>query len=117
MTAFAQILRSKFGAIPSTEAAAPDVRPVFDSQVLIIESRVRSILAECLGLESPDGIKPDALLYDLGADSLDLLDLAIELEREFAVTFSDGEMRRLSTVGDCMKLVTAKTAKPASSCA
>lgn len=62
--------------------------------------RVRAVFAQVLELPS-DEVLDDAAFYDdLGGDSLQKLDLAVGLESEFAVRFTDEEVAQISTVSD-----------------
>lgn len=65
--------------------------------------RVREVFAEILELRA-DEVPDDAAFYDdLGGDSLQKLDLAVALETEFAVTFTDEDVARISTVADAVE--------------
>lgn len=65
---------------------------------MALEPRVREIIAEQLGI-SEDEIQSDASFQeDLGADSLDVLELVMALEEEFEIEIPDEEAERLETV-------------------
>src|SRR5688500_12851706 len=61
--------------------------------------RVRRIIADQLGV-APDRVVDSASLLDLGADSLDVIELILHLEKEFALEITDEDAERLLTVGD-----------------
>lgn len=62
--------------------------------------RIRNILVELLGVE-PDDVTPNAsFIDDLGADSLDLVELIMAFEEEFNVEISDAEAESWLTVSD-----------------
>ena len=70
-----------------------------------IQDRVRSIVASKLGI-TEDEITPDKnLTNDLGADSLDVVELSMELEREFNLKFEDTDTEKIQTVEDLYKLI------------
>jgi len=66
------------------------------------EDRVREIIVEQLGV-SADQVKPEArFIDDLGADSLDTVELIMALEEEFNVEIPDEDAEKMVTVGDAM---------------
>lgn len=66
------------------------------------EDRVKEIIVEQLGV-SPDQVKPEArFIDDLGADSLDTVELIMALEEEFEVEIPDEDAEKMATVGDAM---------------
>ena len=70
-----------------------------------IQDRIRSIVASKLGI-TEDEITPDKnLTNDLGADSLDVVELSMELEREFNLKFEDTDTEKIQTVEDLCKLI------------
>ena len=76
-----------------------------------IQDRVRSIVASKLGI-TEDEITPDKnLTNDLGADSLDVVELSMELERESNLKFEDTDTEKIQTVEDLYKLIEEYTSK------
>ena len=70
-----------------------------------IESKVKSIIADQLGV-GEDEIKPESsFIEDLGAGSLDILELVMAMEEEFEVEIPDEEAENIKTVGDAIKYV------------
>lgn len=69
-----------------------------------IETRVNKILAKHLGVQE-DQIKPENRLDDLGADSLDALELVMALEDEFGISITDEEGAEIETVGGISALI------------
>ena len=66
------------------------------------EDRVKEIIVEQLGV-SADQVKPEArFIDDLGADSLDTVELIMALEEEFNVEIPDEDAEKMVTVGDSM---------------
>ena len=73
--------------------------------------KVKKLLAEQLNI-APDKITMTSkVIDDLGADSLDVVEMLMTLEDEFNVTVSDEESVNLKTVGDIVKLIDAKAKK------
>lgn len=70
-----------------------------------IEQRVRKIIVEQLDVK-PDQVTPEAkFVEDLGADSLDIVELIMALEEEFGHEIPDEEAEKLLTVGDVVKYI------------
>jgi acyl carrier protein len=70
-----------------------------------IEQRVKDIIVEQLGVK-PDQVTPAAkFIEDLGADSLDTVELVMALEEEFGIEVPDEQAEKLQSVGDVIKYV------------
>ncbi len=70
-----------------------------------IELKVKSIIADQLGV-GEDEIKPESsFIEDLGADSLDIVELVMAMEEEFEVEIPDEEAENIKTVGDAINYV------------
>lgn len=70
-----------------------------------IEERVKKIIVEQLGVKEED-VKPEAsFVEDLGADSLDTVELVMALEEEFDIEIPDEEAEKINTVGDAVKFI------------
>lgn len=70
-----------------------------------IDQRVKDIIVEQLGVK-PDQVTPEAkLIEDLGADSLDAVELIMALEEEFGIEVPDEQAEKLQSVGDIIKYV------------
>jgi acyl carrier protein len=68
-----------------------------------IEARVREIISNELGVE-PEKVTDDAsFVEDLGADSLDTVELVMAFEEEFGVDIPDEDAEQMRTVGDAIK--------------
>jgi len=73
-----------------------------------ISEKVKSIVAEQLGVKIEE-VKEDAkFIDDLGADSLDTVELVMALEEEFGAEIPDEDAEKLSTVGDAIKYIEEK---------
>lgn len=74
-----------------------------------LASKVTSIIVEKLGVDEAE-ISPEAsFTNDLGADSLDTVELIMEFEKEFDLTIPDEEAENIATVGDAVSYLTEKT--------
>ena len=70
-----------------------------------IESKVKAIIVDKLGVDVAD-VKLDAsFTNDLGADSLDTVELIMEFEKEFGVNIPDDQAEKISTVGDAIAYI------------
>jgi len=70
-----------------------------------IEEKVKDIIVEQLGV-NPEQVNPDAkFIEDLGADSLDTVELVMAFEEEFSIEVPDEEAEKLQTVGDVIRYV------------
>ncbi len=70
-----------------------------------IDQRVKDIIVEQLGVKA-DQVTPEAkLIEDLGADSLDAVELIMALEEEFGIEVPDEQAEKLQSVGDIIKYV------------
>lgn len=70
-----------------------------------IFENVRNILAEGLGIEEEIITMDSDFIDDLNADSLDIVDLVVELEHEFNLSIPDEEAERIKTVGDAVEYI------------
>ena len=76
-----------------------------------LEEKVKDIIVEELGVER-DKLKPEAsFMEDLGADSLDTVELVMAFEKEVDIDIPDEEAEKLRTVGDAMKYLHDKMGK------
>ena len=70
-----------------------------------IESKVKEIIADKLGVDEAD-VKPEAsFTNDLGADSLDTVELIMEFEQSFNITIPDDQAEKIATVGDAIAYI------------
>ena len=68
-------------------------------------SKVKSIIVDKLGVDEAE-VKPEAnFIYDLGADSLDTVELIMEFEKSFGISIPDEIAERINTVGDAVRLL------------
>ena len=76
-----------------------------------IESRVKSIIVEKFGVAESEVTMEASFTNDLGADSLDTVELIMEIEAEFGISIPDDLAEKISTVGDAVKFVEEEVAK------
>jgi len=70
-----------------------------------VQERVKNIIVEQLGVEA-DQVKPEAqFVNDLGADSLDTVELIMALEEEFDVEIPDEKAEKIKTVGEAISFI------------
>ena len=75
-----------------------------------VADRVRAIIAEQLGVKLEEVTDTASFIEDLGADSLDTVELVMALEEEFGIEIPDEDAEKMSSVGDAVKYIEAKTA-------
>ena len=72
-----------------------------------IESKVNATIVDKLGVEASE-VKPEAsFTNDLGADSLDTVELIMEFEKEFGISIPDDKAETIQTVGDAISYIEA----------
>ena len=69
--------------------------------------KVKKIVAEKLGVPEEKVTESAAFVNDLGADSLDVVEFVMEVEKEFDITIPDDAAAKLVTVGDAVKYIEA----------
>ena len=67
-----------------------------------VSEKVKSIIVEQLGVEADEVTAEASFTEDLGADSLDIVELVMALEEEFGIDIPDEDADKLKTVGDAM---------------
>jgi acyl carrier protein len=73
-----------------------------------IKSKVTEIVVRKLGVEESQVTESANFIKDLGADSLDTVELIMEFEKEFGVTIEDSEAEKIQTVGDVINFLKEK---------
>ncbi|HEX9582571.1 MAG TPA: acyl carrier protein [Gemmatimonadales bacterium] len=76
-----------------------------------LEDKVRDIIVEELGVEREKLTDAASFMEDLGADSLDTVELVMAFEKEFDIDIPDEEAEKLRTVGDAMRYLHEKIGK------
>ncbi len=70
-----------------------------------ITTKVKAIIIDKLGVDANEATNEASFTNDLGADSLDTVELIMELEKEFDIQIPDDEAEKIATVGDAIKFV------------
>ena len=76
-----------------------------------VEDKVKDIIVEELGVEREKLTNEASFMEDLGADSLDTVELVMAFEKEFDIDIPDEEAEKLRTVGDALKYLQDKLGK------
>ncbi|KMY45030.1 acyl carrier protein [Bacillus sp. FJAT-27916] len=71
--------------------------------------RVTKIIVDRLGVEESEVTLEASFKDDLGADSLDVVELVMELEDEFGMEISDDDAEKISTVGDAVNYIKSQS--------
>ena len=74
-----------------------------------ISSKVKKMVADHLGVEELKVTDESNFIDDLGADSLDTVELVMAFEEEFGSEISDSEAEKILTVGDAIKFIESKS--------
>ena len=73
-----------------------------------VESKVKAIIVDKLGVDESEVTTDANFTNDLGADSLDTVELIMEFEKEFDVSIPDEDAENIATVGDAVKYLEQK---------
>ena len=72
-----------------------------------IASKVQKIIVDKLGVEESEVVATASFTNDLGADSLDTVELIMEFEKEFGISIPDDQAEKIQTVGDSISYIEA----------
>jgi acyl carrier protein len=75
----------------------------------MIFEKVKKIIVEQLGVEEDDIAMESSFIDDLGADSLDIVELIMALEEEFDIEIPDSEAEKITSVGDAVEYIKNNT--------
>lgn len=94
--------------LPEPEERLPkvDVSEVYTMEFL--SEIIKTLISDKLGVDESEVVDDAHLTNDLGADSLDSVELLMLVEKEFGITLPDDECEKVSTVGDAIRLVKSK---------
>ena len=73
-----------------------------------VSTKVKKIVADHLGVDQEKVVDEASFIDDLGADSLDTVELVMAFEEEFGSEISDSEAEKILTVGDAVKFIEGK---------
>jgi acyl carrier protein len=74
-----------------------------------IAAKVKSIIVDKLGVEESEVTTEASFTQDLGADSLDTVELIMEFEKEFNIAIPDEQAEKIQTVGEAVSYIEANT--------
>ncbi len=74
-----------------------------------IATKVKAIIIDKLGVDEKDVTPEASFTNDLGADSLDTVELIMELEKEFDISIPDDQAEKITTVGDAIAYIESAT--------
>ena len=74
-----------------------------------IATRVKTLIVEKLGVEESEVTPEASFTNDLGADSLDTVELIMELEKEFDISIPDEQAEKIQTVGQAIEYIEANS--------
>ena len=77
-----------------------------------IATRVKKIIVDKLGVEEAEVTNEASFTNDLGADSLDTVELIMEFEKEFGISIPDDQAEKITTVGDAVAYIEANEVEP-----
>ncbi|MFZ1685012.1 MAG: acyl carrier protein [Candidatus Zixiibacteriota bacterium] len=78
-----------------------------------VEEKVKQIIVDQLGVEASQVTEKAKFVEDLGADSLDTVELVMALEEEFALEIPDEDAEKITSVGDAIDYIKNNAKKPA----
>lgn len=70
-----------------------------------IEDKIKEIIVKDLGVKESEVTRDASFVNDLGADSLDCVELVIDFEKEFCITINDNETENINTVGEAIDYI------------
>jgi len=79
--------------------------------VEVSQDKIKQIIADQLGVKKEEVTDNAKFVDDLGADSLDTVELVMALEEEFGIEIPDEEAEKLVTVGDALRYIDEKAGK------
>src|SRR6266576_3353508 len=86
----------------------PSLTPSKDRRMADLSEKVKDIIEKELGVEREKLTNEASFIEDLGADSLDIVELVMEFEKEFNIDIPDEDAEKLRTVGDALGYLNQK---------
>jgi acyl carrier protein len=81
-----------------------------EEKTMAVEEKVKAIIAEQLGVKAEEVTPEASFVDDLGADSLDTVELVMAFEEEFGIEIPDEDAEKITKVADAVKYIEEKTA-------
>jgi acyl carrier protein len=85
--------------------SAPWAGRLWEDLTVSVEERVIEIVCENLGVNKEQVTRSTRFIEDIGADSLDIVELVMELEEEFEITIPDDQAEKIKTVGEAVDYI------------
>jgi acyl carrier protein len=76
---------------------------------MTLEERVTALIVDQLGVSKEEAVPQASFLDDLGADSLDIVELVMSLEEEFDIEIPDDDAEKIQTISDAIAYVRARS--------
>jgi acyl carrier protein len=108
------VVHNRGGAAPAggnAAASAPEEAIPGGRMVTSVEERVIEIVCENLGVNREQVTRQTSFQEDVGADSLDIVELVMELEEEFEITIPEEHVDKIRTVGEAIDYIEREQAK------
>lgn len=70
-----------------------------------IEDKIKEIIVKDLGVKESEVTRDASFVNDLGADSIDCVELLLDFEKEFCITINDDEAEKINTVGEAIDYI------------
>ncbi len=94
-----------WGSLWTEQMPAPEFNANQGMKMSNVAERVKKIIIEHLGVEDAKVVETASFIDDLGADSLDTVELVMAFEEEFSVEIPDDAAEKIQTVGDAVKFI------------
>ncbi len=101
-----------FLSTPVSRPCGWTLLPLWEGPIVAsVEERVIEIVCENLGVNKEQVTRSTSFIEDVGADSLDIVELVMELEEEFEITIPDDQAEKIKTVGEAIDYIEREIAK------
>ena len=98
--------------MPTPRRSSSGLSPQWEDRIVpSTEERVIEIVCENLGVNKEQVTRSTSFIEDVGADSLDIVELIMELEEEFEITIPDDQAEKIKTVGEAIDYIERELAK------
>jgi acyl carrier protein len=84
--------------------------PIWRKLSMALEEQVTELIVEQLGISREQAVLSASFLDDLGADSLDIVELVMSLEEKFDIEIPDEDAEKIQTIGDAISYVKERSA-------